>query len=334
MRRFKISCDKATAPSKNLIKRKRVHMTLHWAGKRAALFALTLVCIFASTPNSQAAPREAERRADHVFIISFDQGGGKDLQKATNMPTFQKLAREGVRDWRAYTIVPSVTLPSHVSMLTGVGIQQHQIDWNDYRPDAGVVKVPTIFTLAKKRGLKTALYAGKEKFKHLNQPGSLDTFVIPGNASQVAATFAKDFPKTQPNLCFLHFADIDNEGHAHGLYSPEWLQALADSDAALKSVFNTIEKAGLLQKSVIILTADHGGHNVTNAEGATKGTHGSSKPEDVEIPWVVWGKGVRKNFNITASVVTYDTSATALWLLGVEIPETFWGRPVTSAFVK
>jgi len=41
---------------------------------------------------------------------------------------------------------------------------------------------------------------------------------------------------------------------------------------------------------------------------------------------------VRKDFNITAPVVQYDTAATALWLLDFPVPEGFWGRPVPSAF--
>jgi len=41
---------------------------------------------------------------------------------------------------------------------------------------------------------------------------------------------------------------------------------------------------------------------------------------------------VKKNFVVTTPVVQYDTAATALWLLGVPYPESFWGRPVTSAF--
>jgi hypothetical protein len=52
----------------------------------------------------------------------------------------------------------------------------------------------------------------------------------------------------------------------------------------------------------------------------------------VLIPWVAWGKGVKKNFTVTAPVLQYDTAATALWLLKVPLPEHFWGRPVTSAF--
>ncbi len=59
---------------------------------------------------------------------------------------------------------------------------------------------------------------------------------------------------------------------------------------------------------------------------------GDPTSDDVTIPWVAWGKSVKPGFEITAPVVQYDTAATALWLLGIPVPEGFWGRPVTSAF--
>jgi arylsulfatase A-like enzyme len=50
------------------------------------------------------------------------------------------------------------------------------------------------------------------------------------------------------------------------------------------------------------------------------------------IPWIVWGAGVKHGFEIKAPVITYDTAATALWLLGVPRPKNLDGFPVTSAF--
>jgi arylsulfatase A-like enzyme len=251
------------------------------------------------------------------------------------MPTFHEMAADGARTWDAYTIVPSLTLPSHTSMLTGVGPQVHQILWNDYRPTNGLVKVPTIFSLAKKRGYVTAMFVGKEKFKHLMLPGSVDEFVWPqpdDSAKAVAKAFAAEVGKLKPNLCFIHFRDPDTEGHAHGANSPEKVRALKDCDDALKTIKDAIAAAGLADRSVIILTADHGSHDVKDKNGKTYGAHGSAESIDVRIPWVAWGKGVKKNFTITAPVVQYDTAATALWLLNVPLPESFWGRPVTSAF--
>lgn len=276
-----------------------------------------------------------EIRPKHVFIISIDQGNPDALQEF-KMPVLQQMAREGARSWSAYTIVPSITLPSHTSMLTGVGIQKHQVLWNDFDSKHPPLGVPTIFSLAKKMGLVTAMFVGKQKFQYLNLPGSIDTFVWPepdNNALKVAGAFAKEVGTLKPNLCFIHFRDPDTAGHSHGTRSPEKIAALEEVDAALGIIREAIAKAGLADSSVIIITADHGGHDVKDNEGKViGGAHGTAEAADVTIPWIAYGTGVRKGYDITAPIVQYDTAATALWLLGIPIPEHFWGHPVTSAF--
>jgi predicted AlkP superfamily pyrophosphatase or phosphodiesterase len=301
--------------------------------KSKAFFWLLLVGLLACCAPVRLFAADGPR-AKHVFIISFDQGN-PDLIQRSAMPTFNGMAAEGARTWSAYTVVPSLTLPSHTSMLTGVGPQVHQILWNDYQPDKGLVKIPTIFSLAKQHGLVTATFVGKEKFEHLILPGSLDAFVWPkpeDDARAVTKMFAAQVGNLKPNLCFIHFRDPDTAGHKCGADSPEKMHALADCDAALKIIKDAIAAAGLTDSSVIILTADHGSHDIKDKNGKMVGTHGSAETADVKIPWVAWGKGVKKNFTITAPVVQHDTAATALWLLDVPLPEYFWGRPVTSAF--
>jgi predicted AlkP superfamily pyrophosphatase or phosphodiesterase len=194
-------------------------------------------------------------RVHHVFIISFDQGDPALIEKA-DMPVFHEMAHAGACTWEAYTIIPSLTLPSHTSMLTGVGPQKHQVLWNDYEPEKGLVKVPTIFSIAKEKGLVTAMFVGKEKFKHLNLPRSVDLFVWPqpeDNAMALARAFAEAVPRLKPNLCFVHFRDPDSAGHKFGAESPEKLQALEDCDHALKTIRDTIGAAGLLTDSVRFL---------------------------------------------------------------------------------
>ncbi|WP_052573677.1 alkaline phosphatase family protein [Haloferula sp. BvORR071] len=277
---------------------------------------------------------QAGSRADHVFIVSFDQASPAGIAKA-DMPVYKEMAAQGAHTWEAYTIVPSLTLPSHTSMLTGVGIQKHQIDWNSYMPERGQVKVPTIFSLAKEKGISTAMFVAKEKFQHLNLPGTVDLFVYPKDdetCGSVARHFAEQVGTLKPGLCFIHFGDPDVKGHEFGIDSPQKMQAYADTDKALKVLRDAVANAGIADSSVFILTADHGCHDIKDSNGITRGTHGSSSPEDVTIPWIAWGKGVKPGKTITAPVVQYDTAATALWLLGVPLPEGFWGRPVSSAF--
>ncbi len=304
----------------------------------------SLACLLAVSLIFRQATAAESTGVRNVFIVSFDQGAPAGIEKA-DMPVLKSMASEGAHTWDAFTIVPSLTLPAHTSMLTGVGIQKHQVDWNDLVPEKGLVKVPTIFSIAKREGFVTAMVVAKNKFRTLDLPGSLDAFILPSDpdSSAVAAAFAAMVGKLKPNLCFIHFGEPDVAGHAHGMFSPEKMKALAQSDEALAAIVKAIKDAGLLDTSVIILTADHGGHDRTPEENeqmakagkpAQPGTHGSSSPEDVTIPWIAWGKGVRKHFTITAPVVQYDTSATALWLLGIPLPESFWGRPVTSAFER
>ncbi len=246
--------------------------------------------------------------------------------KISKMPTLQKMLREGAGTWQARTTFPSITLVSHTSMLTGVGPDKHHITWNEWQPEKGLVTVPTIFQLAKNANKKhiTAMFVGKQKFAHLFLPGSLDAFSMPDYSAKIVAREAADYiGQKKPDLCFIHFADSDGAGHAYGWGSPEQIQAFADEDAALAVVIAGIRKAGIEKTSLVILTADHGGHAKT---------HGSASPEDMTIPWIAWGAGVKKGFTLSAPVTTFDTAATALYTLGVPLPASFDGKPVLSAF--
>lgn len=286
----------------------------------------------------------AASRAEHVFIISLD-GGKPAAIGHSQMPTLKRLVAEGAHTWTANTIFPSMTLPSHTSMLTGVGPEKHHILWNDWVPTNGIVGVPTVFSEAKRAGYSTAMFVGKEKFFHLLLPNSVDEFDYHGTAASgvtqrangevkvkpaelslaemVAQDAASYIVQYKPSLCFIHFADPDVAGHKYGWDTPQQHQAFAQADAALKTVLKAIRKAGIQDESVVVVTADHGGHG--------KG-HGTKSTEDMHIPWIAWGKGVKAGFAITAPVSTCDTTATALWLLNVPGPPSLDGRPVTSAF--
>jgi predicted AlkP superfamily pyrophosphatase or phosphodiesterase len=299
---------------------------------------ILLVAIFTAL-TAAAAPR-----AEHVFIVSID-GGKPAVIAQSDMPVLKQLVAEGACTWVADTTYPSITLPSHTSMLTGVGPDKHKVLWNEWIPSNGLVTVPTIFIMAKQAGFSTAMFVGKEKFRHLDLPGSLDVFDFnPALSTNVTKTMAGDakpmredtvlaiyvarnaaryIVDKKPNLCFIHFTDTDNTGHKYGWGSPEQIQAFADVDAALGVVLQAIRDAGIADQSVIIVTADHGGHAKT---------HGLSIPDDMNIPWIAWGRGVKKHFEITDPVVTYDTAATALWLLDLPRPDVLDGKPVTSAF--
>lgn len=287
----------------------------------------------------------AAPKADHVFIISFDGGKPKVIHEA-EMPVIKRLASEGASTWAANTIFPPKTLPSHTSMLTGLGPDKHQVLWNDWMPLRRVGdNVQTVFSLTKRAAPDslTAAFVGKVKFRHLWLKDSLDMFDFngpqsaggppPGAATEIekrvvpAQTVAKNasayIVEKKPRLCFIHFPDADSAGHKSGWGSPEQKEAFKVCDQALGQIVRAIEQAGIAGSSIILITADHGG---------TGKNHKDDTPDDRNIPWIAWGKSVKKNHTVTTAVNTFDTAATALWLLDVPLPAELDGKPVTEAF--
>ncbi len=270
-----------------------------------------------------------------VVIISWD--GGKpsvirQLVKEGKLPTVKALIAEGSYSWTAQTIVPSSTLPSHTSMVTGVTMQKHGVTWNDkFREEEGFVKVPTIFELAKKAGLKTAMVVSKSKLKQFAKPGTLDAEeYVRGDALEVAKVAVKVIEQVKPNLMLVHFADPDSAGHGYGWGnekegvppSQEFLESLQKCDKATGEIVNALKRNGQWQQALVIVTADHGGHNKT---------HGSSDPEDVNIPWIAAGGLAARNGELKRQIKTMDTAATALAALGIKVPNDWDGKPIWEA---
>ena len=113
------------------------------------------------------APERASAPTRHVVVISID-GLRADAIEASGASNLQRMMREGAYSLDARTIMPSRTLPSHTSMMTGVSPEVHGITWNDEQVDAqGRVRVPTMFDMADSAHLKTAAFFGKAKFRHL-----------------------------------------------------------------------------------------------------------------------------------------------------------------------
>lgn len=294
----------------------------------AVLALVTLAgCGLAPPP---AAPPAAMRAGvtQHVILVSID-GLRPDAIDAAPAPTLQRLAREGAFSWQARTVVPSKTLPSHASMLTGVPVEEHGITWNTNRTAAyGSVRVTTALEVAHAAGLHTAAFVGKRKLLHLLREGSLDRERYPRTdvvltADRVAEEAAEYLRFARPNLVFVHLADPDLAGHSFGWMSRPYRWAVRRADRAVAHLHAAAQRA-YGDDFVLLVTSDHGG------EGRG---HGRPSEPDVRIPWIVWGQGVRSG-PIAAEIRTYDTAATALWLLGLAPPDGWAGRPVHAAFTR
>jgi predicted AlkP superfamily pyrophosphatase or phosphodiesterase len=302
----------------------------------ALLLGVALTSLAAAPLNATSRPDPAPRPdstaplpraiSAHVLVVSID-GLRPDAIERFGLGAIQRLMAEGSFTLHARTILPSKTLPSHTSMITGRAPEFHGITFNRARDEEGIVAVPTMFELAHEQGYHTAAFYSKAKFRHLDRHGSYDHRQAPAfntdnwMATRTVPDAVQYMRHHRPNLLFVHIGEPDYAGHRTGWMSFFYGLAVRRADAGVARLVETARHVYGPGNFTVIVTADHGGHDHD---------HGSDDPRDTTIPWIAYGKGVVPG-ELPDGVRTMDTAATALRLLGVQYPLPFEGRPVDGA---
>ncbi len=259
--------------------------------------------------------------AKRVLILSLD-GLRADAVAQAPMPNLLALMQIGAYTLNAQTIKPTGTLPAHASMLTGLCPSKHGVDWNDYLPERGYAKGPSLFDLAHAAGFETDMVVGKKKLVQVTDPASLDNFTFINDRDVVITQkLLENFPQNF-GVLFIHFPTADDMGSTYGWPSWQYWDVLRQADGALAELLKALDDRGLRDETLIIVTADHGGHGMG---------HYTGDPLDLTIPWVVSGPGVKPGV-LKIPVNATDTAATAAYALGLSIPANWDGIPVFEAF--
>lgn len=260
-----------------------------------------------------------------VILISVD-GLGDHLLSELQLPEIERLAKDGVKALRVTTTTLMKTLPGHTSMLTGVSPDRHGITHNDLDETLKPIAVPTLFGLLKENQMKSAAVVGKRKIAFIIRPTGVDSIVQPetflmgdyyGRFPSLIDQGVKRELEKHPAFVFVHYALGDTMGHIFKWES--WpqragLRAIDRSIGRLRADADAAIGAG---QYVILLTADHGGHDGSHGQRSKDG-----KPEDIErdfyIPWILYGMPME----LTRDTITInDTAPTIASLLGLKIPK-------------
>lgn len=79
-----------------------------------------------------------------------------------------------------------------------------------------------------------------------------------------------------------------------------------------------------MEDLIVIICSDHGGIGYG---------HGGESPEEVIIPMLISGSGVKSGYRIANPYYQYDLAATVAFAMGLEAPQAWIGRPVKEAFI-
>jgi predicted AlkP superfamily pyrophosphatase or phosphodiesterase len=238
------------------------------------------------------------------------------------MPNLLAMMKDGAYTLTARTINYSVTLPAHASMLSGLCQSKHGVDWDVLTHYKGYSKGVDIFDQAHAAGLKTAMIVSKEKLRQLAEPETTDVFIlVQGEAVAIMNTAIEQIPLGF-DLMFIHFGIPDDRGHKYEWMSNAYLMALRHEDAALALLLSALDQYGIRDSTLIIITADHGGHDRE---------HSGTVMEDLLIPWVAYGPGIQPGM-LAGPVSIMDTAPTVAYALGLPSQPEWDGIPVYQAF--
>ena len=290
-------------------------------------FLLMILCLSSADLKAQS------KQIKHVVLIGFDGLGAYAFDSA-DIPNIRQLMKEGSYSLKARSVLPSSSAVNWASMIMGAGPTMHgYTEWGSKTPEIpSVIKneynlFPSIFSLVREQRpqAKTGVVYSWEGIGYLFEKKAVDLDVYTSNDSLTLQT-TNNFLKTEkPLLTFVHFTEPDGVGHNIGHRTPEYYAVVHKVDTYVGAIVEAIKNAGLENNTLIIISSDHG--------GTAKG-HGGKTLDEVEIPWIIAGPGIKKNHEIKDVIITYDTAPTIAYALQLKMPQAWRGKPVLEAFEK
>jgi predicted AlkP superfamily pyrophosphatase or phosphodiesterase len=288
--------------------------------------------LFASCASSPAAPESAD--AVHVVLIGLDGWGAYSVPQA-NIPVIKRMMAEGAYSLSDMSVMPSDSACNWMSLFSGADPRLHGYDsWDSKAPSFPPAALdrhgffPGIFGLVRDRMPESeiAYFYEWSGMKHLvpgDVPNRMGLVPLLSYTSIGAKRIASYMKKKRPTLTFVGFYGTDMAGHSAGHDTPAYYRKLEQIDRFIGIIEQGVRKAGIYENTVFILTADHG--------GVGKG-HGGPSLRERQVPFIIYGKNIKKGREITSELNTYDTAATIAKLFGLDQPEVWIGKPADEAF--
>jgi predicted AlkP superfamily pyrophosphatase or phosphodiesterase len=268
-----------------------------------------LLIVSALVPHtSRGGPTADKSRA--VIVISVDGLAAFYFDDPrAEMPTIRSLAEAGAQAARMKACAPTVTWPNHTTLITGVLAARHGIVGNDYfdrerrkpvimiaDPDFDkerIVRVPTLYDLAKARGFSTAAIRwpatrgakaldwtlpdvfSDELLYQYTTPSLMDECKRVGiwSESDVVKYGQREFRVVSddmctrvfkfilrnhhPNLALLHLTHVDSVEHVKGPRTPEAYAAIKAADEQVRQVWEEA-KRDYPGRVTVLIVSDHG----------------------------------------------------------------------------
>ena len=273
-------------------------------------------------------------KVKHIVIIGVDGMSPDGIEGAVTR-NLDRMMAKGAFSYTAQAVLPTSSSVNWASMIMGAPPPMHGVNSNIWEPEdaknesfCGNPKGeiwPTIFRVVRENMPDTAIAC----FHHWSGFGRLvESNVCTRNKNvtgdrRTAALAARYIKSHTPLLTFIHLDNVDQAGHRYGYTAEKYYKAVSKVDWLIGKIIARLKEAGIYENTIILVISDHGGKDKQ---------HGGNSPEETTIPWIVSGPHVRMGTRISQNIHIYDTAVTVAYILGVQPPDCWVGKPISSAF--
>lgn len=217
-------------------------------------------------------------RENPTLLISFD-GFRYDYLDRVDTPHFDSLIAGGVQAEGLIPVFPSNTFPNHYSIATGLypensgltGNTMYDPGWNEWYRISDREAVENgkwyegepVWNTFEKQGIRTGtmFWVGSEAEIQGMHPTYWKTYdgSMPEEARIDTIVKWLSYPEERAiDFATLYFEHVDSYGHDYGLKSDSLNAAITKSDRLMGYLKAKMQKAGLWDKTNIVIVSDHG----------------------------------------------------------------------------
>ncbi len=251
------------------------------------------------------------KKYSHVAVIGID-GMGK-FNSQTDTPNLDRIFERGAVNWSCLSQNPTISAENWGAMLLGATPLVHKltngrVSNEKYTNDA----LPSVFRIIREADPDCYL-ASVVNWNPINhgivEDGiGVDKHTAP-NDEELTEIILECVTK-KPKFLFVQFDDVDGAGHSGGYGSAKHYEEIQRADAYTGRIYDAYSKAGILDETLFIVIADHGG---------VRTGHGGYTDTEKYVFFGVTGKGVKEGFVPYSE--TKDIAAIVLAALGLPLPQ-------------
>lgn len=252
----------------------------------------------------------------HVIVIGVD-GAGAWIKDAVT-PQFDRIFADGAVTYKALSSRPTISAECWGSMLIGVGPEVHKltneiVSTTPYPTDSAF---PSVFKRIRleKPDAKLGSFCDWDPITYGIVENDLGVIHATDRDTQLTPLIC-DYIKTEkPDFLFIQFDSVDGAGHANGYGTEAHLKQIGEVDTLIGDVYRSAAEAGILDNTLFIVIADHGGTNPGNSGGS----HGGWSDEEKYVTFAATGKTVKPG--TVSEMNIRDLAAIILYALDIKQP--------------